>query len=113
MGLVTKTVRKLIVGDIIITSTFDKLRPLLILKLTNNFAYGVPLSTQQDELGFTNAGLNACRFLDPNLKQYVHPIIHRIGSQWGRKNWIGQVNPASVIKIRKQVKEILNIEILR
>lgn len=110
--MTTKTVRKLYEGDIILTSTFGKLRPLLILKMTQDFAYGVPLSTKQDELGFTNAGLNACRFLDPKLTQYVHPMIHRIGGQWAKKNWIGQINPASVKKIRRQVREITNDNIL-
>lgn len=108
----TMRVRKLNVGDIILTSTFNKMRPLLILKMTDGFAYGVPLSTKKDEFAFTNKGLNACRFLDPKYTQWIHPIIHRIGADWGVKNWIGSINPASVIKIRNQVKEILNTDIL-
>lgn len=110
--MVSKQVRKLYVGDIILTSTFGKFRPLLILKLTKNFAYGVPLSTKQEELGFTNAGLNGCRFLDEKLTQYVHPMIHRVGRKWAKKNWIGQINPASVKKIKTQVRKITNDNIL-
>lgn len=111
-GFTTLVVRKLNVGDIILTSTFSKVRPLLILKITDNFAYGVPLSSKRNEYTFTSDGLNNCRFLKSSIKQWVHPTIHRVGADWGVKKWIGQVNPAAVIKIRNQVKEILNTQIL-
>lgn len=113
MSITTLRVRKLYEGDIILTSTFGKLRPLLILKVTENFTYGVPLSTNKEELGFTTDGLNACRFLDPKLTQYVHPIIHRIGGKWAKKHWLGRINPASLIKVKNYVKETLNKEIFQ
>lgn len=101
-------VRKLHVGDLTTCSTFNKIRPMLILKVTEDFVYGVPLSSQKDEFAFTNKGIDDCRFLKAEVKSYIHPMVQRVGYQWAAENWIGLINPASVIKIKKQLKDILN-----
>lgn len=108
----TLTVRKLLVGDIILTSTFQKLRPMLIVAIVDGQCFGIPLSTNKTGLLMQDKALTNCRFLDPEKPTYFYPMIHRVGGDWAKSKWIGHINPASVKKIKQQVLDKLKNHVL-
>lgn len=108
--MISKEVKVLYVGDIIVTSVSGKYRPLVITKVTSDFVYGAPLSTKEEEFSFRSKGIDTCRFLEEGKISYVTATVHRVSGDWAKKHWIGCINPTAVKKIKKDLQKILITE---
>lgn len=97
-------VKKLMVGDVVISNVGGKPRPTILINVGVENCFGIPLTTSPTQDDIEYKPLNKSRFM--TKKGYIVCSIVRVSTSWAKRSYIYSLNnPTMVRTIKKLVLE--------